>query len=484
MKNNNSFKVTFVAAVFIVLFFQHMIGYSQNRDVTITVHLRGVYESKISLLGMNNSRLFKPILEVPGIRDGQTATLVVPKDQLPGEFVMRFDYKENESSTPYPSEKNMIINRQDLELWVSPKYCNNGDSSYYQKGEIENSAFVTFSKENAKKKEKLGLLQNFLMNYDEIESEVFKVGSKEYESRRQAYNDWLASQTEKDKELFISSMYPYQFVPKMPFKGSETDRIFAMIEHYFDGMDFKNPLLIRTSYIFKWMDTYVNLYGQLATTTALRDSLFPLAGKTAIDKAKNGDPLIYGWMVDYFYRGYESNAIDAGMKILQPYLDDPKCMTSKRQEIQRRLEGMQTLVPGSLAPPIIMKDLNKEEFDLFKEKITTKYILLVFWSGGCSHCVETCDQVYPWQQQAEISKLITVFAISLDETETEIEAWVKKKENYLNWKHLRAEEGIRSKQASDYYVLATPVMVLIEQSSKKIVASPNTLKELKDALNK
>jgi thioredoxin-related protein len=257
-----------------------------------------------------------------------------------------------------------------------------------------------------------------------------------------------------------------------------------MIEHYFDGMDFKNPQLIRTSYIFKWMDSYVNLYGQLATTTEKRDSLFPLAGKRAIDKARLGDPLIYGWMVDYFYRGYESNAIDAGMKVLQPYLDDPNCMTSKRQEIKRRLEGMQTLVPGSQAHDVIMKDIENKEFDLFKADITTKHILLLFWSAGCSHCVETCDQVYPWQQQAEISKQVSVVAISLDETDTEIDAWKKKWPTYGNWRHLRALDGIRSKQASDYYVLATPVMVLIERATKKIIATPNTLNELKIALSK
>lgn len=459
-------------------------SHGQKRDVTITIHLRGVYESKISLLGMNNTRLYKPILEVSGIMNGQTTTLVVPKDQLPGEFVMRFDYKENESSTPYPSEKNLIIHQQDIELWVRPEYCNNSDSTYYQKGEIENTRFAEFSRENAKKKEKLGLLQNFLMSYDDTESELFTIGTKEYEQRREAYNIWLAQQEKRDKDLFISSMYPYQYVPSMPFKGNENNRLSNMIDHYFDGMDFKNPMLIRTSYIFKWMDNYVNLYGQLSTTTELRDSLFPLAGKRAIEKAKMGDPNVYGWMVDYFYRGYESNAIDAGMKILQPYLDDPNCLTSKRQEIKRRLEGIQTLVPGSQAPPIIMKDAENKDFDLYTLKAPGKYILVVFWSGGCSHCVELTGSLYPWQQETANKSDIYVVAVSLDETETEIADWNKKMKDYPNWLHMRAAEGIRSKEASDYYVLATPIMVLIDSSTKKIVATPNTLKELQRAIGK
>ena len=37
---------------------------AQARDVNITIHLRGVYESGISLLALSPSQTFKPIFEV------------------------------------------------------------------------------------------------------------------------------------------------------------------------------------------------------------------------------------------------------------------------------------------------------------------------------------------------------------------------------------------------------------------------------------
>jgi hypothetical protein len=43
------------------------------------------------------------------------------------------------------------------------------------------------------------------------------------------------------------------------------------------------------------------------------------------------------------------------MKTLQPYLDDPACLTSKRMEIGRRIKGMETLTAGSRAPEIELK---------------------------------------------------------------------------------------------------------------------------------
>jgi hypothetical protein len=69
--------------------------------------------------------------------------------------------------------------------------------------------------------------------------------------------------------------------------------------------------------------------------------------------------------------------------------------------------------------------------------------------------------------------------LSLDETETEIEARQKKLTEHINWKHQRAAEGVRSKVANDYFILATPVMILLDTKTKEIVAMPANLNELK-----
>ena len=481
--NNNTktkgFSVASAILVFLALAFQLS---AQVQHVSLTFYVRGVYESKISILALSDSRTFKPIFEINAKGKSDAVKLTVSKEKLPGEFVLRFDYKETESGTPYPSEKYIFINDQDLELWVNPKYCNNADSTWFQKGEIENATFVRFSNENGKQKEKLGVLQNFLMNYEDTESAFYLQGIKEYEQRRQNYNRWLTARKQKDSMLFVSTLYPFQYVPQIAWTGSETDRIKGVINHYFDGMDFKDPLIIKTSELNKWMDGYVNLYGQLSTTVALRDSLFPAAGKNAIEKAKQGNPLVYGWMVDYFFRGYETNGITAGMKVLEPYLNDTTCLTTKRQEIARRLKGMETLVAGTKAPNIVMNDIDNKPFDLYNLQPANKYILVLFWSAGCSHCVETVNSLYPWYQQTAIQQKVKIVAISLDETETDIQSYKQKTPQLNGWTHLHAPEGVRSKVASEYFVLATPVMILLDTKTKEIVALPNTVDELMTAI--
>ncbi len=155
-----------------------------------------------------------------------------------------------------------------------------------------------------------------------------------------------------DKTLFVSSIYRFNYVPQILFEGPEKEKMISLINHYFDCFDFNDPIIIKTSQMNDWMNNYVNLNGQLATSIALRDSLIPAVARNAIEKAKIGNPVVYGWMVDYFYCGFGSFNLPAGIRVTEPYLADPNCLTSKRMEIERRLKGMETLLPGIKAPDI------------------------------------------------------------------------------------------------------------------------------------
>ena len=143
---------------------------------------------------------------------------------------------------------------------------------------------------------------------------------------------------------------------------------------------------------------------------------------------------------------------------------------------------METMITGTKAPDIIMKDADHNQFELDSFETQCRYIIILFWSAGCSHCMEMINKLFPWQQQTQVQQQITVIAISLDDTETEIKAWEQEITELKGWKHLRAAEGIRSKVAGDYFVLSTPVMVLLDAKTRKIIATPNSLKELWKAL--
>jgi len=368
---------------------------AEAQNVKLKIHLGGVYSSKVSVIAMAGPKALKTIIEGSSIKAGESTILEFTKDMLPGQFVLRFDYQEKETSNPYPAEKFIFVNTQNLELWVNPRAMHKQDSTYFQKGEIENATYELFMQENAKRKEQIGLLQNFLLNYDKPQSQFFNDGIKEFESRREQYNQWVNNQTNKQKETFASKTFQFQKLPPADWKGTEPERLNSLMIHYFDNMNFKDSSLVKTAEFKDWMNKYVNLYGAMSTTVALRDSLFTLAGKRAIEKAKTGHPLVYGWMVDYFYQGYEGFNITKGMKMLEPYLNDPYCLTSKRQAIEVRLKGMETLVPGALAPDFPWKLKSGKEIQFHDFKTEAKYKLVLFWSADCQHCKELLGKLYP-----------------------------------------------------------------------------------------
>lgn len=372
----------------VVLTFNFLLSTFQGtaQDVTIKIHIRGVAESKITVLPLRTFPKFETLEKF--IVNGETVNISIPANQLPGEFVLRFDYKEKQNSSPYPCEKHVFISNQNIELWVNPKYCNNNDSTYFQKEEKENTLFARFTKENVKQKEMLGILLNFLMNYDDTDSKFYQQGIEEYEKKRSEYNQWLKEQATLHKTMFVSHVFQFEYVPQIAFKGSEAEKTQSALSHYFDATDFQDTLLLHTKELKSFITAYVNTYASLAKTQADLDSLYPLIGKTAIEKARKGHPLVYGWMVDYFFSGYESTNMPAGIKMLEPYLNDTNCLTNKRLAIEKRLKGIKTLTIGTSAPDFSLKGDDGKDVLFSKYKTNSRYKLLLFWSADCGHCKE------------------------------------------------------------------------------------------------
>jgi len=96
--------------------------------------------------------------------------------------------------------------------------------------------------------------------------------------------------------------------------------------------------------------------------------------------------------------------------------------------------------------------------------------------------METIDELYPWYQQNETKQEITVVAVGLDESDEDISKWKNKISELKLWIHLGEPKGINSKVANDYYVLSTPVMILLDSKTKEIVAMPGSVIELSQFL--
>lgn len=449
------------------------------QGVTIDVHVRGVYGSKVVVQPLTGADAFKVIAEVGEVKAGTTASIQIAQHYLPGEFVLRFDYRETENSKPYPSEKRIFVHDQSIALWVNPLYISHPDSTWFQQGERENTAFLRFNEESARQKEKLGLLQHLLLNYGETESRLYAEAVAEFEKKRNVYNRWLTTQVNANKGRFVASVLKFQYVPPIDWTGSEAERVQSAIGHYFDGMDFNDPIITNTRQLREWIDRYVNLYGSLATSEQTQDSLLLRASQTAIEKAKTGHPKVYGWMVDYFFDGFERFGIPEGIAVLEPYLNDPECLTRRRVAFQKRLVGIRSLVRGSIAPDFTFANNSDQRVRFHTYESASRYKLVLFWSAACNHCLELVAALKPWHDQLESPTMVDIIALSVDDTPYDVAQWRRTIATLDGWTHVLTDGGVNSPEADAYSILSTPVMVLVDSKDNTILGLPENVEALK-----
>ena len=447
----------------------------------ITVYPREIFDAKVSLIPFDGLKADyqNPIAEIFSVKNNEAAVVKVPAQYLPGEFLLRIDYRAKEQDRPYPAERIIYINEQDIELSADPLHINNDEKIKFNEGEQENTVYGAFMKENTKKRMPIDLLRQLLLNYDQPKSKFYASAVKEFEQRRQEYNKWLNSQAREHKNLYVGRLFQFQHIPKTIWSGNGEDRLRHLLENYFDGIDFKDPLIIRSRELPRFMGVYMELYGMQAVMPELRDSLFTQAGRIACEKASKGHPEVYGWMVDYFYVGYEVHDIKEGMAMLKEHIDNPNCLTSKKQQIISRLEGMRNLVPGALSPDFSILDSQGNNFEFHKHIPRQQYKLLLFSSSTCEACQHISDMLEKWYAKPENSQRVDIIIISIDPIRKE----KLEQAGSLGWKCLYLKEGVNSSTARDYSVLSVPAMFLINSKSNIIASVPGGFDELVEGID-
>ena len=168
--------------------------------------------------------------------------------------------------------------------------------------------------------------------------------------------------------------------------------------------------------------------------------------------------------------------------MLEEHINNPNCLTSKKQQITKRLEGMAKLIPGALSPDFVISDNQGKNFEFHQYKGKARYKLLLFWSAGCVNCQQLINELKQWYNLPLNKKKLDIIAVSLDETAADTEKWKTALTALSEWKHIHAKEGVNSSVARDYAILSTPVMFLIGSKNNIIASIPGNLEQLKKDL--
>jgi thiol-disulfide isomerase/thioredoxin len=470
-----SFYITFIATIALGLFIASHAA-CQNKEAF-------VFEGSID--GLDGEKLILNRLQghrehtVQEFAADQTGSFSVQPDQsLPqGQYRLRID----------PAGRNgileFLLTGGNIRFSTHIDYLI--DSIEFEKSEI-NQAWYNYFGIKEKYETRLSILEQLLGMYprderfypniikefnllqDELEAEVDEIVSRHS-------NSLLARYIRSDQSPRINPAAP------------AAERQEFLRNNYLNHVDFSDTLLLNTdifpnkalSYIMLFRSQGLNREQQAQEFIAATDYLLPLS---------MADPRVFNYLLDYTISGFEQIGMEQVLTyIADNYSIDESCVSDQDSgELQRRMEGYRKLAPGNPAPGINTQDILGKDFRL--SEVNADKVLIVFWASWCPHCTAMLPDIKALAINANANNeqgkapRLKVVSVSIDHSEQDYTEYLEKHDMKSEdigdfWVNICDFEAWEGQVADDYYLYATPTMILLDQDHN-IAAKPATVNEL------
>ena len=248
-------------------------------------------------------------------------------------------------------------------------------------------------------------------------------------------------------------------------------------DHFFDNTDLSIPAIIHTDLLWPKIFDYIQLYdnGDMPFNQQV-DSLC-----TALDKLlqRATNEKVYNFLVEDLSNRFRYGNYDILCAYLRDYYTSRFSISKEYPvaEVRLRLNKVKHPTIGQTAPDIIMDAPGGGTSKM--SNIKANNLLLVFWSTGCLHCIQTLPllkKIYD-ARQADFE----ILAVSFD---THADAWKSfVQEHGLGWINYTDLKGWDSKIATDYDIQGTPTFILLDEN-KTIISKPVELQDLAQELKR
>jgi thiol-disulfide isomerase/thioredoxin len=241
----------------------------------------------------------------------------------------------------------------------------------------------------------------------------------------------------------------------------------AIIQHYFDVIDLNDPALYNSTFLINRITDYV-FYMNYSEDEKTQEKLYQKSIATVLEQVKNSPfkKEIIEYLVTQFVNFKDVGFVDYLFKTYYDTLPE----NSQNVEFKNRALEKISVEIGRIAPEIIWKE-NNTSYKLSTINEARNYVL-VFWSTACPHCLREIPELNAFTQN---KKHIKVIAFGMEENEKD---WEKHILKLKGWHHILGMGKWENPTASAYQIYSTPTYIVLD-NTKKIIAKPETLEELK-----
>ncbi|WP_298497507.1 TlpA disulfide reductase family protein [uncultured Algibacter sp.] len=316
----------------------------------------------------------------------------------------------------------------------------------------------------------MSMVTQSIGNYFSQESKDTKALKAIFKTQRETQENFEKAAKGTRVLSFIKANKPY--VPEN-IEDVET-YINNLKDHYFDYVDFNNPILQSSNFLEERILNYV--FGMSSET------------KDEVENYKENIDVVYGHMktapkevqrillFDLWQQMADLRQESVSNYISENYLMDIAVALNDQQLLQS-LILYKNLSKGTVAPNFDIEI--KEKDKLITKKLTdlkgAENYIIVFWSSTCSHCLDEVPQLQKFVNTFEKNK-VKVVAIGLED---EPYGWKNLTYDYPEFIHVYGEGKWDNKIGDAYGVSSTPTYFILDKD-KKIVAKPLDFEVLKE----
>lgn len=257
--------------------------------------------------------------------------------------------------------------------------------------------------------------------------------------------------------------------------ATKTDSIAYLKKHFFDGIDFKDPRLLRNPFLENRVATYFNSFVPVTPETVTSE-IVQILNQT---DQPNGE--VFKYLSLHFVDLYSEPKI-MGMdrvfiNIYNTYFkikEYPWLQLKQKEFFKFKVSSIKDNLVGDKGRNLFMLTQDQKRIDLYD--IKAKYTVIAFWDPTCGHCATEIPKMHQLYLTEWKQKGVVVFAVN--NNTNEMVKWKEfiEKEKLSDWINVYPAPvvtGNYTKEDVDfqtlYNVRQTPVIYLLDHD-KKIIA--------------